>query len=45
MMTLNKKQELIHNDVKWEQINKTSLLSILTVEITFLITITMVVIW
>jgi len=45
MMTLNKKQELIHNDVNWNQINKTSLLSILTVEITFLITITMVVIW
>jgi len=45
MMTLNKKEHIINNDVNWNQINKTSLLSILTVAITFLITITMVVIW
>lgn len=42
MMTLNKKQQIINNDVKWNQINKTNLTTIITIAITFLITIQMV---
>jgi len=44
MMTLNKKEHIINNDVNWNQINKTSLLTTVAVMTTFLITITLMVI-
>lgn len=44
MMTLNKKQHIINNDVKWEKINKTNLLTTVAVIIIFLTTIQLMVI-
>lgn len=44
MMTLNKKEHIINNDVKWEKINKTSLLTTVAVIIIFLTTIQLMVI-
>lgn len=44
MMTLNKKEHIINNDVKWEKINKTNLLTTVAVIIIFLTTIQLMVI-
>ena len=39
MVTLRKKQPFINNDIKWEEINKTALLTIIGVAALFLISI------
>ncbi len=44
MMTLNKKQPLIKNDINPHHLNKTSLLTIIGVITTFLITLQLMVI-